>query len=240
MEANERFTLQNLIKKELEEFMTSFTPEYTLHDSPKYRISQEIGLINNELSILHESRPELNRIYTDLSNECLSNKRLNMDVLCEKFCMEKGVPAKDREYFIGLRKLYAKRAWLDKQLKLLDEKEQYEKSAAVEKDAREFTLARRILALWFILDEAGKDTNFSTQSNRARIAQFAFFLTSKEGSPKNIRDTSIYATIKYLWGKPERASLEDLYYVKNLFISIGLHNLAANVDVIISSESTSE
>lgn len=91
---------------------------------------------------------------------------------------------------------------------------------------REFTTARQVLAIYYLLSEVGLDWN---TVNKTDIARFSQFLTCKEIGNSKIENTNLYKRWKQLYSKSERKNRQDLEYVKSHFERMGLHNLATKI-----------
>ena len=85
----------------------------------------------------------------------------------------------------------------------------------------EFTLARQVLAIHYLLSHFG-----ASDYDKTNVARFIQFLTGKELGAKNIVNTNIYKRLKNPFPKDNRTLKADLAFVRDHFEKIGLPDLA--------------
>jgi hypothetical protein len=103
-----------------------------------------------------------------------------------------------------------------------------------EKNNKEFTTARQVLAIHYLLKEIDEDNYRNI--DKTEIARFIQFLTGRETGAKVITNTNIYKKITSLYSKNDKTLEDDLQFVRNFFEKIGLQNIANQLSTEISKK----
>ncbi len=128
---------------------------------------------------------------------------------------------------ITLTKSMLKRAYAD-----LKEMEEANKQNSIENDPGnpEFTLARQVLALYYLLEQSGVSN--VDNSSKARFIQF---ITGRETNAKQISNTNIYKKIRNPFPANEAALTKDLQFIRNYFEELGLKTIVDKINKEIGS-----
>jgi hypothetical protein len=90
---------------------------------------------------------------------------------------------------------------------------------------KESTLRRQVMAIKYLLDEIGV-----SQIDNTEIARFAEFLTGRLSKSSNIKNTSIYKMIPKPLNKSDKATREDLQYVRNYFEKLNIASILKRIN----------
>lgn len=96
---------------------------------------------------------------------------------------------------------------------------------------KEFTTARQVLAVYYLLSEL----DVHGKTDKTEIARFVQFLTGKEIKAAKITDTNIYKKIKKPLSKSDHQQVADLKFIKQYFEKLGLDNIVSVIDKDIQS-----
>lgn len=231
-------SFNDIVHSEFSTYKNQFTKKMSLHTSPMELLEEENGNVNGQLTQTHNSSPELNKVFFDLNYKVKNNKHLRHLDLCEEYCKEKSIPySKAVKFFPPLFTLYKIRSWLSEIMSEIKANKEEIEQDIQESEKGEFTNARRFLAIELLIKAAGKEIHYGEKGiNKTKIAGFIDFLVSNEANPKEMRNTSLYDRVKNNWGKPDKASIENLNYIKEQFKKIGLTNVTQEVEIILNSK----
>lgn len=95
----------------------------------------------------------------------------------------------------------------------------------------EFTTARQVLAIHYLLEHCG-----ASGYDKTNVARFIQFLTGKETGAKNIGDTQIYKRLNRLFSTDNRTLAADLTFVRGHFEKIGLPDIAQKITKEINTK----
>ncbi len=98
---------------------------------------------------------------------------------------------------------------------------------------KEFTTARQVLAVTYLLDELKVDRN---NTSLTEIAKFIQFLTGKEAGVTKINDTTIYKRVKKPLSKTDKATESDLQFIRIYFEKLGLQGIVKRINKEIGSK----
>ncbi|MDX1943186.1 MAG: hypothetical protein SFU99_21660 [Saprospiraceae bacterium] len=121
---------------------------------------------------------------------------------------------------------------IDKYLSFLDLE-----GTPIELPNPEFTTARQVLALYYLLNYAKATTATADKTNFARFTQF---LTGKEAGNSTIRNTNIYKRWKDVFSNSERKNIQDLQYIRPFFEKLGLLEVVKMIDNDINNADAQE
>lgn len=93
-------------------------------------------------------------------------------------------------------------------------------------DQTEFTTARQILALYYLLEHAGLKMY---DVNKTDLARFTQFLNGKEIGSSGIENTGIYKRWKEIYSKSDRKNRQDLEYIKAHFERLNLFEIVTKI-----------
>jgi hypothetical protein len=100
----------------------------------------------------------------------------------------------------------------------------------IEAIKREFTTARQVLAVLFLLKQFDTST---PKCKKNELAHFIQFLTGKNLGSNTIENTNIYKRIKNPLNSRELDSKKDLQYIKKLFLKLELHEIVTTIEKAI-------
>lgn len=100
-------------------------------------------------------------------------------------------------------------------------------------EKKEFTTARQVLAIHYLLQELKVSSN---TVDKTEIARFIQFLTGKETGVSKIKDTSIYKKVKSLLSKNDRQLELDLQFIRIYFEKLGLNDITDKINKEIRSK----
>ncbi|MEO6731923.1 MAG: hypothetical protein ABIN01_11960 [Ferruginibacter sp.] len=103
----------------------------------------------------------------------------------------------------------------------------------VKENNKEFTTARQVLAINYLLEELNIDRSNTTLTE---IARFIQFLTGKETGVAKINDTTIYKKVKQPFSKTDKAAEKDLQYIRTYFENLGLQSIVKKLNKEIGSK----
>jgi hypothetical protein len=242
--------MENVYEGGFEKIKTDETSEYKrllearikLHKYPINLLKDEVGKVNSQLTLTHDSNNILNQAFFDLLKLSDENKNLSHITLCEEFCKKNGIIYSEAiNFFPKLFSLYEIRFWLIEKINELELEEEIKHVEISEMKEGEFTTIRRILTIQFLLKAAGKEIQYEEQGvNKTKISEFIDFLVSKEKAPQDIRDSLIRKTLNLTWHKEHNVRLENLNFLSNQFKRIGLTNLSDQIDSIINQRKSEE
>jgi hypothetical protein len=110
-------------------------------------------------------------------------------------------------------------------------------SSVLDDKNSEFTLRRKILALIYLFKREVVETDFDTyKKNLTKISSFAEFMFADSPNPNGVRNTQYYKFVNQLYTKTGKAIKDDLIYVKDQFVKVGLTKLADEVESDIQSK----
>ncbi len=101
----------------------------------------------------------------------------------------------------------------------------------------EFTLARQILAIYYLTYYSG--VNFS-HINHTDFARFAQLLTGREATNKKIANTSIYQKCRGILTKSDKLNVQDLKFIKPYFEKVQLNEVVKMIDNDLASYNEEE
>jgi len=110
----------------------------------------------------------------------------------------------------------------------LSEPEDSELTKALKK---EYTTARQILAIKYLVKSINKDVTY----DNTKLAEFVRFLTGKELGAKAIKNTNIYKRINKVFNNDYPEKVEDLEYIKKYFDDLNLNQITIELDKEINS-----
>lgn len=93
--------------------------------------------------------------------------------------------------------------------------------AAENENSKEFTTARQVLAIHYLLEYC----QIKNVDNTAK-ARFVQFLTGKETGAKDIKNTTIYKRVAKPLGNDNKTLMADLAFVRGHFESLGLFEIS--------------
>lgn len=113
---------------------------------------------------------------------------------------------------------------LDKILAVAKENDKGEQQAQEINGNPEFTTARQVLALHYLLEHCGVNNIDNTVK-----AKFIQFLTNRQTDAKNIRNTSIYKRLKNVLGNDNKSLKNDLSFIRQYFEDLGLQSISVSI-----------
>lgn len=103
----------------------------------------------------------------------------------------------------------------------------------VKESNKDFTTARQVLAITYLLEELNINRN---STSLTEIANFIQFLTGKETGVAKINDTTIYKRVKQPFSKTDKAAENDLQYIRTYFEKLGLQSIVSKLNKEIGSK----
>jgi hypothetical protein len=100
---------------------------------------------------------------------------------------------------------------------------------------KEFTTARQVLAINYLLDYCKVEN-----VDRTAKARFIQFITGKESGASNIRNTTIYKRLGNLLNPDDNVSTKDLQFIRVYFEDLGLFEIAKMIQKEISKREFSK
>ena len=91
---------------------------------------------------------------------------------------------------------------------------------------KEFTTARQVLAMTFLLKRCG----INPIDNPTPVAKLIQFLTNREANAKRIQNTTIYKLVTKPFRENETTLLKDLHFIRNYFQDIGIPEIVVDID----------
>lgn len=98
---------------------------------------------------------------------------------------------------------------------------------------KEFTTARQVLAITYLLNELNINRE---NTSLTEIAKFIQFLTGRETKALKINDTTIYKRVKQPLSKTDNAVEKDLQFIRPFFEKLGLQSIINKLNKEIGSK----
>ena len=90
----------------------------------------------------------------------------------------------------------------------------------------EFTTARQVLALHFLL----KQCSINPVDKPSEVARFVQFLTGRELGTRRIQDTTLYKSVKSPFRLNDDKAIEDFRFIRTYFEAMNLPGIVAEID----------
>lgn len=120
--------------------------------------------------------------------------------------------------------------WLNKNNKLFTTN--MENSVDEKGIKKEFTTARQVLAVYYLMEEL----NVFKNADKTDVARFIQFLTGKEAGVSKINDTTIYKKVKSPLSKNDKQLESDLQFIRKHFEKLGLNSITDKINKEINSK----
>lgn len=91
----------------------------------------------------------------------------------------------------------------------------------------EFTTARQLLAIYYLLEFSKVDFQ---AIDRTELARFSQFLTGRSQDAKKIQDTNLYKRWGALFHETEKRNRKDLQFIKGYFERVGLSEIVRLIE----------
>jgi hypothetical protein len=219
-----------LVSGKIDGFLKEFDKASDIHTDPHGFAEEEYNRMNQALSDLHNSNPKLNKFFFEVHKIKRSQKDLTYSSVIKSYCEETKIDRKSLfEFAADLIALY-------KILELIRSKafslQEFIKNESVEKNESDYTLSRKVLTLYFLMNDFFQSDSIP---DKTTIARFIDSIIHKTIAQK-IANTNTYEKVKSLFFNPAEANTNDLLYVKNKFLKLGLLPLVKSVETTLSEK----
>ena len=101
------------------------------------------------------------------------------------------------------------------------------------KSNSEFTIARQVLAIQYLLNTLSNRMN---NIDKTEIARFIQFLTGREADNSVIKNTSIYKKVSKPFSKKDKKLENDLQFIRPFFEKLGLESIVNQINIEITKK----
>lgn len=105
--------------------------------------------------------------------------------------------------------------------------EQQNANTELKENHKDFTIARQVLAISYLLEEIGIS---NANTDRTEIARFIQFLTGKQTNASNIKNTDIYKRLGSPLNHSDSRTISDLRFIREYFEKLGSQRIVDKIN----------
>lgn len=231
MKTNISKTLLNReITKKVSSFQKAFRKKFKLHRHPLELIDEEYHPVESQLTMVHNTNPELNAAFFQAQSDTVKNKNLHIAVALSQVGTELNI---DQERLLAFASdIFSLKLILAYLRKIKDEIVEPKENPAITRSSQ-FTLARHILYHSLLMR---RHIDPFTVPDKTAIAKLIWQLTGNYAEDTKIENSNLYKQVKKLFFDPKTANKQDLLFIQEIFKNVGMLTIASEIEQILKEK----